>query len=871
MTLRYRSLLAAAALILASAAAARAVARPFDLAGPTLEVSVLRHGTTLPISEVPNLEPADRLTIKADLPPTQSARYLLVAAFLRGATNPPPARWFLRCRTWVRRCAKRGIEVRVPAGAQQVLVFLAPKTGGDFRTLVGAVRGQPGLFVRASQDLNQAMLDRSRLERYLAAVRALTDTDPRRLKTTVPLLGRSLAIQVDRSCLQRIAALRAPCLLQDRGSLILNDGHSTSIVEALTSGPATDLAMEASYTPNLRYGYFSPYVASVLDIARILGSFATAHYQYIPAIATERGSKLLLTLSAAPSFHDPLSVLVTALPAVEKPQLPPLHAVDPQASYCARRPSLVLPVEGAPLVFSTGYAHEMRLELTTSAGKAIELPARADAERGGFVIDTARLGAAPLLVGAVRGSIEGDWGFSKYDGPAFRLRDAHAESWRVDASERNGLIVGRDNTLHLFAGSVSCVDGVELEDPAGRRLKVDWKRLDVHELELILPLKDAQPGPLTLLVMQYGAGQPQAVALRAFAEPGRLESFTLHAGDAEGVLTGSRLDEVASLVVKGVKFVPGPLSTSLGNDALTMIATDVQAAAALFEGVQARGAVGLKDGRVRPLEVVVGAPRPSVALIGKSVADSGSSRHSHIVLGNRNEVPQDAILTFSVRAVRPATFAGGEQIIVGTSNGAHYATLTLENGGLTLASAAVAVATLDPSKAFGPSAFGPLRFRVVTNGVRGDWQPLATLVRLPRLAELTCPATRELACKLSGSDLFLVDALSVDRSFRHPEEVPDGFPGYALPVPHPSDGRIYLRLRDDPSVVNRAALDVEQLPPSAQEAVRAAARRAAAQPEAGTALIPAESPFPADLYSGRPPVPTVESAPSQKSGARPGR
>ena len=32
-------------------------------------------------------------------------------------------------------------------------------------------------------------------------------------------------------------------------ALILNDGHSTSIVEALTSGPGSDLAMEASYTP----------------------------------------------------------------------------------------------------------------------------------------------------------------------------------------------------------------------------------------------------------------------------------------------------------------------------------------------------------------------------------------------------------------------------------------------------------------------------------------------------------------------------------------------------------------------------------------------------------------------------------------------
>ena len=56
---------------------------------------------------------------------------------------------------------------------------------------------------------------------------------------------------------------------------------------------------------------------------------------------------------------------------------------------------------------------------------------------------------------------------------------------------------------------------------------------------------------------------------------------------------------------------------------------------------------------------------------------------------------------------------------------------------------------------FGMAAFGPLQFRMVVNGVSGDWQPLATLVRLPVLKDLTCPSRPELACKLTGSDLFL--------------------------------------------------------------------------------------------------------------------
>jgi len=105
---------------------------------------------------------------------------------------------------------------------------------------------------------------------------------------------------------------------------------------------------------------------------------------------------------------------------------------------------------------------------------------------------------------------------------------------------------------------------------------------------------------------------------------------------------------------------------------------------------------------------------------------------------------------------------------------------------------------------------------------------------------LKCPATPELACKLSGSNLFLVDAVSSDAQFGHPVEVPDGFPGYTLPVPRPTDGQLYVRLRDDPSVVNQAVLVAQELPPSPEEAARAAVRHAAANQtdaSASTALV----------------------------------
>jgi len=184
---------------------------PFDLVGPQIDVRVTRGGDTLPLTRVPALAPRDRLTLRAILPDSQGTHYLMVAAFLRGPTNPPPESWFFRCDTWKAPCDRDGLAITVPQDAQQLLVFFAPQTGGDFKTLVDAVRGRPGSFVRASQQLFQAALDRSRLERYLSGLQALTTSDPGRGLDAAPLMARSLAIKVEDKCLDRIPALQAAC------------------------------------------------------------------------------------------------------------------------------------------------------------------------------------------------------------------------------------------------------------------------------------------------------------------------------------------------------------------------------------------------------------------------------------------------------------------------------------------------------------------------------------------------------------------------------------------------------------------------------------------------------------------------------------
>jgi len=257
----------------------------FDLSGPKVDVRVKRGEVTLPIGETPNLQAGDRLWIHPDLPESQSTRYVLIVAFLRGATNPPPPEWFTRVQTWDRAAREEGVFVTVPDEAQQALIFLAPETSGGFNTLRTAVRGRPGVFVRAVQDLQAASWDRMRLDAYLAEIKVTSQTDPALLKERTERTARSLGIRLDQQCFDKPSDQQAPCLVQHTEGLVLDDANVQSRVEQLANGSTGNLMNQLSYSPMGGAGMYSAYVGAIVDTAKILASLRTAHFQYIPALA----------------------------------------------------------------------------------------------------------------------------------------------------------------------------------------------------------------------------------------------------------------------------------------------------------------------------------------------------------------------------------------------------------------------------------------------------------------------------------------------------------------------------------------------------------------------------------------------------------
>ncbi|MEC8033742.1 MAG: hypothetical protein VX205_01980 [Pseudomonadota bacterium] len=765
---------------------------PFELTGPSLRILVTRGDQTLPIAQVPSLSEGDKLSVQADLPQDQGARFILVSAFLRGATNPPPKDWIHFAETWKKKAKDRELTLTVPEGARQMVLFLVPDTGGAEGTLSDAVRGKPGEFVRATQDLNQASLDRSRLDSFMGAIQAQENTHPEYLRTLAPVLARSLSMKLNEDCLSKVIEMQAACLLDNRDTLVLADVHSSSMAETLTGAP-TDLALQLSATREAGYGYYSPYIGVARDIARIFGAFSNPEFDYLPTLSVRRDDAMSLLLNAAPSFQKPKSVMVVAMPAIEADSPPRLRS-GAEGPICAARPGAVLPVEGAPLIYSTAYAREMKLALKAPSGETIELPVKARADRGGYVLmDRAALPAS--LSGSVRGHLYGQWGFDRFDGPDFTLQLPDSRGWSVQG-EDNALVTGRDNALLLKGSAPACVESVTLRAPGGQAQSLGWKVKGQDAIALTLPLAERRAGPLELEVKYVGVAQPSVLSLRSYAEASRLDGLSIHAGDKSATLSGQRLDQVESVDLGGLTLRPDGLTREGQIDQLRLVAQDGQP---LDAGRAMTARVALRDGRRVDMPVTIAAARPQVRLLGRTITPGKAPAGAKpLALDGAELLPDDGEMTFSVAVDEGMRLNARDAIEVASADGANPIRLTMGQG-VRMEGPHILVARLDPAD-LGPALFGPLRFRLLHEGEASDWQSLVTLARLPKIEAVACAEQGE-GCTIRGRDLFLIEAVGSTPALADAATVAHGYTGAVLKAPRPQAGKLYLRLRDAPDSV----------------------------------------------------------------------
>ena len=797
----------------------------FDLVGPKVDVRVTRAGKTLPIASVPNLQGGDRLWVHPNLPPTQSVRYLLVVVFLRGTTNPPPDEWFTRIETWNKKVREEGVEITVPAEAQQAIGFLAPVTGGDFTTLKSAVRGRPGIFVRASQDLNEAGFEQARIEKYLASIRMAPPGDAKALLDHSNLLASTLALRPNPDCFKRDVDQQITCLTQTGTQTLLDDGHGQTVVASLTTGASSDLISAASYTRLGGGGAYSAYVGAVVDLARLLGGLHTAQYQYIPAIAFPQQESMNLRLNTPPSFHNPKSVIVFGLPAIQKSVTPPLRSPSAQQVTCLLQPHVAIPLDGAPLVYSTALAHDLVLHVNGEAGGGQDLPLKADAYQGGLVLEETPKrhplvdpGPGPAAVVAKpekvnppeprTGTIRGFWGFDAFEGPTVPVMEAPGEGWKVLSGEP--LIAGREDHVVLTSTGNACLQSITFDSAGGASLKVASKPVAgagaEKDVGLDLPLASATPGSLRLAIHQYGAAEPISLAVRTYSDAAKVEAVTFHAGDRTARIKGQQLDQVHELVMGDVHFLP---VGGAGGGALNMAVAVGAAVPGLHSGEKVSAQIRLADERVVSLPVTVEAARPAVVLRSVSTQrDEGSP----IKLVSKDDLRVDSPVTLILKA--PTSISRSEEVEMATADvdpaASLSAKLSFSSGALVLQDARTLRVTFDPMKVFGASIFGPVRLRVVdAHSDPGDWIALGTFVRLPNVTGLACPTDAAKMCTLSGSGLFLIDSVGNDAALTGALSVPEEFSEATLAVPHPAAGLLYLHLRDDKAAVATLAMPVQ--------------------------------------------------------------
>ena len=169
------------------------------------------------------------------------------------------------------------------------------------------------------------------------------------------------------------------------------------------------------------------------------------------------------------------------------------------------------------------------------------------------------------------------------------------------------------------------------------------------------------------------------------------------------------------------------------------------------------------------------------------------------MLSGKDEIPLHGKLIFVVttKDVFPRT----QKIEVATANEGVKTTLSLADNNLVLQDDHTAVVTLNPLKAFGQSAFGPLAMRpIAADGSTGDWTRLGVLVRTPEISEVKCMTADATTCAVNGKNLFLVQSFGAGKDFAKSADVPTGFAQGEFAVPAPADGTtLYLKLRDDPA------------------------------------------------------------------------
>ena len=449
------------------------------------------------------------------------------------------------------------------------------------------------------------------------------------------------------------------------------------------------------------------------------------------------------------------------------------------------------------------------------------------------------------------------------------MQQVAGKDWKIVSDTQ--LLAGQDSHISLRADGTACVEKIELTNNKDKDVDVSFKpasgdgdKEKKDTLDLAVSLKKVQPGGYSLAIQQYGASEKSNVPLTAYTGDIHVDGVKIHNGDHNAILSGQGLKDVVSVQIAGQTFMP----SGDGNDDKTV---HLEAKLGVSPADGSEASVKLKDGRTMTAKVSTEAARPGLQLLSFNDAPAKQDGVLPVTLGAKNDIPLNGKLTFVVQT--KDAFPRTQTIEVATADGSVHTSLSLATNDLVLQDEHTAIATLDPLKAFGQSAFGKLQMRpVAADGTPGDWTPLGILVRTPQITAIRCTTAAYATCTAEGSNLFLVQSFGAGKDFANPAAVPTGFAESTFKVPTPADGTtVYLKLRDDPESVASIALPTPLPKPAVASSPDAPGPAAAATPPADTASSPAspvaEPPPPAQIPPDTPDTTAKPATPSEQPAA----
>ncbi|SDF22102.1 hypothetical protein [Terriglobus roseus] len=765
----------------------------FDLRGPTIFLSVARNGVTLPIAEVPNLLPNDHLKVRADLPATQSNRLLLVVAFLRSTTNEPPDEWFTRIETWTPQ-GQRTKDITVPVGAQRAVIFLAPAHSGDFDTLRSVVKKNPGVFSHAADSLFKVSLQQQRIERYLAGMQAVAQEEDKVIAARSAKLASALVLKPDADCFKQPVDDQVDCLTQTSAPMLLDTGNEQTISAAISTGASSDFINEASQNDG---GVYSAYVGTVIDLVHLLGLLHTAQYRYIPAITLPQGTSLNTRLNTAPSFGNPMSVIVVALPPIQASRLPDLHLATPRQAFCLRDPEMVLPLRGSTSFYSTEFAHDLYLDFGSKM-----LPITPDVLAGGLIRDPSRQvgGVSPVTDSAdepfLRARLRGRWGFDEFDGPELLFQRSEGIGWKI----MNGpFLAGQTSPQQLRANATACLHNVFLHQPDGTASEIPFTMTDDGSINLSMSTHDRDAGKYVLQLSQYGSVAPIALPFTERAnEGGDVELASLSPDGKNVLMTGKKLDQIAVISTAGGRLTAASPATQ--SDAIFTL--PLKRKVSVGDDLL----VTYLDGRSQNIALVAEDATTTLHVLALQPSVENPPTELAIELLTAGAIPLHSTLHFMVGS--DGVIAPTDRIEIATVNGEADAVLSFlpPDASLVLEDAHTIVGSIDLDRKLGESAFGALHIRMVrANGEKGAWVEFGTLVRRPHLSSVHCDAKN---CVLHGREIFLMQEISTTQDLQGAVQIPrtavtDDF---SFTVEKARAKTLYCSLRDNPSI--KAAIPI---------------------------------------------------------------